>query len=100
RWMINENNALLWLLGIPLLASPLIYLLGRISVRVNALKPYKPTASRQNPASWLALITLLVSFIPLAAAAQAVINHGRARSFIGGIPMVMDGISLVLAATA
>ncbi len=99
--MINDTNALLWLLGIPLLASPLIYLLGRIIVRVDALRADRPAATRrENPASWLALITLLVSFIPLVIASRTVLNVGRARSFIGGIPMVMDGISLVLAATA
>ncbi len=86
-----DTSALLWLLGLPIVASPVIYVTGRLEVRSSRA----PILAR-----WLALVTLLATWIPLVIAGQEILVAGRVRSFVGGIPMIMDGISLLLAGTA
>lgn len=87
---MNATTALQLLLALPLLASPLIYLAGRISVRLGR---------SARPARWLALAAALLTWAPLAAAGQAVLKDGAIDLMIGGISLRMDGISLVLAGT-
>lgn len=87
---MNATTALLLLLALPLLASPLIYLVGRISVRLG--RPVRL-------ARWLALAVVLLTWVPLAAAAQVVLSAGPVDLVIGSIILRMDGISLVLAGT-
>jgi proton-translocating NADH-quinone oxidoreductase chain N len=88
---MTEHIALLWLLALPLIASPVIYLVGRVIVRLGI--------TRRPVTAWMALAVLLAEFYPLAILAQPVINNGYSRSFIGGVPILMDGISLLLAGT-
>lgn len=94
---MNESNALFWLLALPLVSSPVIYLVGRILVRS---RPETPQGKAVSFARWLSIAVLLATFVPLFIAARGVYQTGQVRSFIGGIPMVLDGISLLLAGTA
>jgi len=101
---MTETNAILWLLATPMLSAPLIYLIGRIIIRLrdSAAENNRPGPGRGwlRVPGWLALASLLASFVPLFIAAQPVMRYGVARSFVGGVPLAMDGISLVLAATS
>lgn len=85
--MINEQltmtNALVWLIGMPLVAAPLVYFAGRLF----------------NFARWAALIAIGSMWIPFVMAAQA-IGTGSISVTIGGMTLRMDGISLALAAIA
>ncbi len=93
---MNPNDALLWLLALPLVSSPVIYLVGRICVR---------RSSEDNrcravlPARWLSLAALLLPWIPLIVVAKSVLAEGRLAGFVGGIPVNIDGISLLLTGT-
>ena len=93
---MTENNPILWLLAIPLVASPIIYMVGRICVRQSA----EGDCQAAIPARWLALVTFLITWVPLVQLGRQVEVSGSVRSFIGGVPVAMDGISLLLAATA
>ena len=52
---MNPTLALIWLLLLPLVASPVIYLAGRISFRLGA---------SAAPARWLSALTLAVDGHP------------------------------------
>jgi proton-translocating NADH-quinone oxidoreductase chain N len=91
---MNPDSIILWLLAIPLISSPVIYLVGRINVRRGAGQ------GSAAPARWLALAALLVTWIPLVIAGQIVLTSGQLRGFVGGVPVNIDGISLLLAGTA
>ena len=86
--VITLNNgdysvALLFLIGLPLLAAPAVYFAGRLF----------------NVARWAALIAIGVMWIPFVLLAQA-ISIGSISVVIGGMTLRVDGISLVLAAIA
>ena len=80
------------LLGLLLLGSPVVYLMGRVSVRV-----YKRQAVI---ARWLALVVFLFAWVPLFFAGQGVLQH-QVVSFqlSGGVSLEMDGVGLLLAVT-
>ena len=93
---MTENSSILWLLAIPLIASPIIYLVGRICVR----RSEEGDCRAAIPARWLALAAMLFTWVPLIQSWQEVLVNGKVRHFIGGVPVSVDGISLFLAATA
>ena len=82
--------AFLWLILLPLLASPLIYLVGRLLKR---------------PGSWrvpylLALLALVASWIPFVAATVGLAHGSTLKYTLGSVSLRMDGLSLLLAAIA
>jgi proton-translocating NADH-quinone oxidoreductase chain N len=86
--LITLNNgdyslALLFLIGLPLVAAPIVYFAGRLF----------------HLARWAALIAIGVMWIPFVIEAQA-ISLGSITVTIGGMTLRVDGISLVLAAIA
>jgi len=85
-------SPLLWLIALPLLASPAAYLSGR--VRVFGRPPGR-TLPRVT-----ALIGLAAAWVPFAAALQAFGEDGPPTLQIGGIALQMDGIGVLLAALA
>jgi proton-translocating NADH-quinone oxidoreductase chain N len=87
---MNPTLALTWLLLLPLAASPVIYLAGRISVRLGA---------SAAPARWLSLLSLAATCVPLWFAGRAVLAAGPISLSVGAISMRMDGVGLVVAAT-
>jgi proton-translocating NADH-quinone oxidoreductase chain N len=90
-------TALLLLLAIPFVASPLAYLAGRTAVRLNAGVYQRDTAA---PARWIALLGLLVSWVPLVIVWQSIAAGSPVEAMVGTISLHMDGIGLVLALTA
>lgn len=86
---MNFTN-IMWLIIIPLVSSPVIYLVGRLTSRSFRFH-YKHNLSR-----WLALAAVLVNWIPLI----VVINEMRAGQTIdvqaGLVHFHFDGVSLVL----
>jgi len=86
--LITLNNgdyslALLFLIGLPLVAAPAVYFAGRLF----------------NVARWAALLAIGLMWIPFVIEAQA-ISLGSISVTIGGMTLRVDGISLVLAAIA
>ncbi len=75
--------ALLFLIGLPLIAAPFVYFAGRLF----------------KVARWAALIAIGLEWIPFVIAAQ-VIGAGSMTVVIGGMTLRIDSISLVLAAIA
>src|SRR5512143_2768359 len=85
--IILSNGAyslvLLILIGLPLVAAPIVYFAGRFF----------------KVARWAALIAIGLAWIPFAMAAQ-VVGEGSITVVIGGMTLRIDSISLVLAAIA
>ena len=80
----------LWLLALPLFASAVVYLAGRVSVRL---------AGDAAPARWLAVLTLAGMVFPLWQVGRLVLWGGSVHASVGSVSLVMDGVGLVLAAT-
>ena len=100
---MTPETALYWLLIFPLAASPVVYLLGRICVRVAAergVAVHTPECKAVVPARWLSLAVMVFTWVPLVIAAGGVLANGKVNGFIGGVPLLMDGISLVMAGSA
>jgi proton-translocating NADH-quinone oxidoreductase chain N len=81
-------TAMTWLILIPMMASPVIYLIGRISVRNG----------EGNPSRWLAFLALAATDVCLFFAARAYMAGGAVEIQAGAIDLQLDGISLLLAA--
>ena len=81
-------SAPLWLLGLPLAASPLIYLLGRLNVRAQ-----RPAFA----ARWMAVLVLVMLWIVYGLVARDV--SGDAIFSLGAVGFRIDGISLLVTAT-
>ena len=103
------NAASMWLIALPLVASPLIYLVGRLW---GARSP-----GTQRPCvapRWIALIALALTWLPFALAARDLSTRGLTRFTLqtltlrlGGLDLFLtvlalrvDGLSLLLAAVA
>ena len=85
-----QTPVFLWLLILPLLAAPLIYLSGHLGAK----------RLPQNLPYGLALLTLLGSWIPFGIAAYQINQTGILTYTLGGISLQMDGLALVLAAVS
>jgi len=89
---MDITNAFWILILLPLIAAPLVYLIGRLVVRK------KPAI---NPARWLALFFLVMEGGFLYIAGQAYMNHYQQHSFrLGEVAMEVDAVGLLLAAVA
>ncbi len=78
----------LWLIGLPLITSPLVYLAGRIQVRRPAI------------ARWLALVGLATAWLFFAQAAREFDLNGVTETIVGTVALRVDGISLLLTAVS
>ncbi|MHB9034454.1 MAG: complex I subunit 5 family protein [Anaerolineae bacterium] len=91
---MSAATSLTLLLLLPMGASPLVYLAGRLIVRA------KGESDKPNPIWILALIVLLATCVPLYYAGKATLAVGSISVLRGTIPLRMDGISLLLAAVS
>lgn len=100
------NNAFLWLIVLPLLASPIIYLGGRIPFRRAAYHAVTMDGQLilENPKSRipvvLALIALFATWVPFVYAAMQLNAGGPVSYTFGAVTLRLDGLSLLLAAVA
>ena len=84
-----EIPTFLWVILIPVLASPLVYLSGRLDSQSKGRLPHI-----------LALMTMLISWAPFTQTA-IMLNQGDKPIFtFGTISLCMDGVSLLLSAVA
>ncbi len=82
--------AFVWLIAVPLLASPLVYLSGHLGRNTE----------RGNLAKWVALAALAGAWVPFVLAARDLSLHGPLTFTYGAIPLRLDGLGLLLAAVA
>ncbi len=87
---MDATLAFRWLLLLPLLATPVIYLGGRLAARATG---------SAAPARWLALAALAATGVPLCLVAGEPLSGRAAVLAVGGISMRMDGVGFLLAAT-
>src|SRR5512143_4009880 len=87
---MDPVNELTWLLVQPLVAAPIIYLAGRLSVR---------RGHGAGPARWLAVLAMLHLGWLLYTSGQHVLAHGPILVTVGTVALQMDGASLLLATT-
>ena len=81
-----------WLIGFPLIASPVIYLAGRLVRR--------QTAIAGGVARWLGVLALAATWGPFLLAAINLNRLGVSTYTVGTITLRLDGVSLLLAAVA
>lgn len=99
--MTLQLPAFIWLIILPLLAAPLIYLVSRLSISLSNRRDLSDQAHHPGSVPRIAaLITLLVTWIPFIGAASAFLSQGPASVMVGSIPLRMDGLSLLLSALA
>jgi len=88
-----QNTSFLWTMILPIVSRPLIYLAGRLQQR-----------SRWHPrfslAAWLALLVMLITWVPFAMAASQFTAQGIQQAVIENIPLRFDGLSLLLTVVA
>jgi proton-translocating NADH-quinone oxidoreductase chain N len=82
--------AFLWMIAIPLVSSPLVYLGGRLEVG----------RQKWHIAQITGLLVLLATWIPFAASAREVTQSGMLSFVLGDVKLCLDGLSLLLAAVA
>jgi proton-translocating NADH-quinone oxidoreductase chain N len=86
---MNAGSSLLTLIILPVVSAPLIYLAGRICIRFTDSK---------NIARWLALVVLLIAFVPLAFTTRHFLSNGIIQLQAYQINFRLDGISLLMSA--
>jgi proton-translocating NADH-quinone oxidoreductase chain N len=86
-------SAFVWLVALPLVASPVVYLIGRLGAKGD------PEGRCPAAVRWLSLAVLVATWIPFGMVAQEVAAKGRVSFNVEAISLVLDGVSLVLAAT-
>lgn len=82
----------LWMIAIPILSSPLIYLIGRL----DTLR----TGRSSRLSRWLALAALLAAWVPYVLAVRQFNAAGAVTQMVEAVAMRLDGLSLLLAAVA
>lgn len=103
------TTAFLWLIALPLVSAPVIYLAGK--VRIAALSPEVALTNgtgsvalheeaRGSLAWWTALVVLLVTWLPFAAAVQTFSTEGIITVPIESVALRLDGVSLLLSGLA
>jgi proton-translocating NADH-quinone oxidoreductase chain N len=86
-------DTFVWMILLPLAASPLVYLIGRLGLLGG--NPQLRSLPR-----WLALVVLALTWIPFFSSVQQFAQYGPITRLVENIPLVLDGLSLLLAAVA
>jgi proton-translocating NADH-quinone oxidoreductase chain N len=86
-----NSTAFLWMVAIPVGASPLIYLLGRVGARQDT--------DRSGLLRWASFLVLAATWIPFFTAAGEFARAGRLTFRVEAIGLQYDGIAAVMAAT-
>ncbi len=90
-----QTSALFWLVALPLLATPLVYLSGHLAQTVTGRE-----ASNGRVARDVALAALLACWLPFTWAARELAHTDALTVAFGGLALRLDGLSLLLTAVA
>jgi proton-translocating NADH-quinone oxidoreductase chain N len=82
--------ASVWLIAIPLISSPMVYLVGHKGNGQDSL------FRGQTAARWVAWIALVVTFFPFSRATQELALNGPSAFAVGMINLRADGLSLLM----
>jgi len=82
----------IWLIAIPLLAAPIVYLVGRIAILRRARSFYWL-------APWLAFLILALTWMPFIVSASDFLRGGERFLQVGIILLHFDGVSMLMTAT-
>ena len=85
-----NTPSFIWLIALPLLSSPVIYISGQIGMRLK----------RTNLGYWAGFLALVATWIPFAFSAQDLNLYGSTEFTYGTISLRLDGLSLLLAGLA
>jgi proton-translocating NADH-quinone oxidoreductase chain N len=88
---MQANTALFWLIAGLFIASPLVYLIGRIG--------YRRLNGQVQGARWVSLAVLILAWIPLFFAGIAVLQGDLVEIHLGDLTLEMDGLGLFVAVT-
>jgi proton-translocating NADH-quinone oxidoreductase chain N len=98
--MIDTWPAWIWMVALPIVTSPFVYLLGRLFQRArdasDLRKPRSPW--RANPVRWISLAVLLAACVPFVASWREMAAGGPMEFTVGVVSLKFDGISLLLSA--
>jgi proton-translocating NADH-quinone oxidoreductase chain N len=91
----------IWMIALPIVTSPLVYLLGRFFHRARGADRASANGAegapvRANPARWLSLAVLVGACVPLAMAWRDLAAGGTLALRAGVITLRFDGVSLIL----
>ena len=89
-----------WMIALPIITSPFVYLLGRLFQRARDASElhHKRSPWRANPVRWVSLGIILLSCVPFAAAWRDLAAGESLQVTVGIIVLKFDGISLLLSA--
>lgn len=110
-----NNIDWIWLMAIPIVSAPLVYLVGRVANRyllatstasaaaggtmaLGGISRHQVITNRNNPARWIGLAALLITWIPFIRLWAAFSASGPLTFQYGQIGLHFDGISLVMTA--
>ena len=88
---MTSTNAIIYLITIPIVASPLIYLIGRITL------PRHKNKTVNSPSRWLAFLAMLADGVPLYFVIRHFLTDGTLQLTINAIQLEIDGIALIMA---
>ncbi len=86
---MHDMIAFTWMIALPLLAAPLVYLLGRL---------VKPAHEGALAARWAAFVALVFTWIPFAFALADLHSNGVQTYKLGTVALRLDDLALLLAA--
>jgi proton-translocating NADH-quinone oxidoreductase chain N len=89
-----------WMIVLPIVTSPFVYLLGRIFQRARDASDTRRARRqwRANPVRWVSLVVMLASCVPLVAAWRTLSAGASLELTVGIVALKFDGISLLLSA--
>jgi proton-translocating NADH-quinone oxidoreductase chain N len=86
---MNSNTILLFLVSLPIVTAPIVYLCGRISIR-------KGQALGMSLARLFTLIVLLAEICLLVWSLHLALTLGSVASVVGAITLYFDGVGLIV----
>jgi proton-translocating NADH-quinone oxidoreductase chain N len=96
------ENVVFWFIATPILAAPLVYLLGRSTFLLWQRRPASSRRPEDEPgvARLLGVVALVAAWFPFLRIIPLVLEAGVVQVRLGQIALRVDGISLLLAAVA
>jgi proton-translocating NADH-quinone oxidoreductase chain N len=90
----------IWMVALPIITSPVIYLLGRVFQRArDSSEARRPRGAwTANPIRWVSLGIMLLTIIPFISAWRDLAAGKTLELTVGVIALKFDGISLLLSA--